>query len=185
MAARQAGGYLGRLLLGELDDFAVREIPVGKVELVDNVVFAAADQQLFSVGGEAEAVERLWQGDTRHDAGRLEIDDDDFMRSIARMQNRGPIALRVQGHIDGKVPDFDLLARRPQRPLVRQQHGPVGLQSRQRAEQQSRVGRGLLGKNGTCRQYEGRVAAISRKVEYAHRLASRKKEESEVVWRSL
>ena len=84
----------------------------------------------------------------RHDAGRLEIDDGDFMRSIARMQDRGPIALRVQGHIDGKIADLDLLACRSQRPLVRQQHGAVGLQSRQGAEQHSRVGRGLLGRGG-------------------------------------
>ena len=140
------------MCFGNFDDLAVREIPVGKVELVDDVVFAAADQQLFSVGGEAETVERLGQGDARHDAGRLEIDDDDFMRSIARMQDHGPIALRVQGHVDGKIPDFDLLARRPQRPLVRQQHGAVGLQSRQRTEQQARVGRRFFGGSGICKQ---------------------------------
>ena len=63
VAARQAGGHLGRLLLGKLDDLAVREISVGKVELVNHVVFTAADQQSLSVGGEAEAVERLGQGD--------------------------------------------------------------------------------------------------------------------------
>ena len=131
VAARQAGGYLGRLVLGKLDDLPVREMSVGKVELVNHVVFTAADQQSFSVGGEAEAVERLGQGDARHDAGRLEIDDGDLMRSIAGMQDRGPIALRVQGHIDGKIAQFDLLAHRSQRPLVGQQHGAVGLQSGQ------------------------------------------------------
>ena len=76
MAARQAGGHLHYLFLWEVDGFAVREVAVGKVELVDNVVFAAADQQLFSVGVNAEAVECPRQGDPRHDAVRLQIDDD-------------------------------------------------------------------------------------------------------------
>ena len=155
VAARQAGGHLQYLFLWDIDDFAVREVAIGKVELVDNVVFAAADQQLFSVGCEGETVECPWQRDARHDALRLQIDDDDFVRSIAGMQDRGPIALGCNGHVDREIPQFDLPAGRPQRPLVRQEYGAVVLRSRQRTKQRPRVGRRFLGGKQTCSQNWG------------------------------
>ncbi len=66
------------------------------------------------------------------------------------------MALRVQGHIDGKISHFDLLAGRSQRPLVWQEHRSVGLQSRQGVKQHSWVGRGFFGDGCRDNGYRGK-----------------------------
>ena len=143
--ARQARGDLSGLVLRELDDLAARQTPVGKAESVDNVVFTAAGQQVVSAGSETEAVECLGQRDARKDGGSLQIDDDDFMRSITGVQHRGPIAAGVQGDIHRKIPHLDLRAGWSQRPLIGQENGAIGLDSRQGPRRQVAIGSRFFG----------------------------------------
>ena len=111
------------------------------MEAIDNVVFAAAYQQLFAIGREAEAVKGLRQRLTRYDFRRLEIDHRDNVRPVAGMEHGGELALRMDRDIDREVAQFDLPAGRPQRPLVRQQDRSVGPHARQEPRGQRLIGR--------------------------------------------
>ena len=44
------------------------------------------------------------------------------MFSVPRVQDGGPLAGRMDGDVDGEVAEEEVLARRPQRPLIGQLH---------------------------------------------------------------
>src|SRR5262249_59397737 len=103
-ADRQAAGdeLLG---LGRDRDLPrVGQEAVGEVEAVDDLVLAAAGEEAAAVGGEADAVERLVDAGAADDGtGRAgagpaaDVHDGDFVFAEAGMQDREPLAARVDG----------------------------------------------------------------------------------------
>ena len=138
-AAGKARGDEGRLVLGEIDYPVAVEITVGEMELVNDVVFAAACEEPFAVGREAQAIKRLRHDNAGDDAASRHFDDHDGVRPVARVQHGGPMAPGVESDVDRKVAHLDLPAGRPQRPLVGQQDRAAGLSPRQLSRKQSGV----------------------------------------------
>ena len=52
--------------------------------------------------------------------GFVEVDDHDLVFLHARVQYREILPARVDGRVDREIAHFDLLARWPQTPLIRQ-----------------------------------------------------------------
>ena len=83
---------------------------------MDDFKLAAAGVQRFAVGRETEAVERLFETDAADYARMVlaKFDDDDFVFTIARMENGGILTVGVQRDIDGKIAEGEVYAGRPQ-----------------------------------------------------------------------
>ena len=71
----------------------------------------------------------------------LEIDDHHLVLAVAGVQHGEPAAAWVQSQVDRKVAKYELLAGRPQRPLVGQQHGPTRLDAGKDARRDGQPGR--------------------------------------------
>jgi hypothetical protein len=90
----------------------------------------AAAEKAPPVGRELEPVEGLGDLRLRNHRRRADVDDQDLVRPVARMQHGGEPAVRMHRDVDREVAQFDLCPDRSQRPLVRQQHRSVRLRPR-------------------------------------------------------
>ena len=121
------------LHLGDAQFAMFGKISLFKRELMHDLELAAAGKQPLSGPIETKPVESLRQSDAGHDRLLLQIDDGNFMFAVARVQHGRPGSAGVDCHVDREIAELYLLARRPQRPLRRQQHVARLLQPRQPA----------------------------------------------------
>src|SRR5579884_2228045 len=116
---------------------AVVEIPG-----MDDFLFAAAGKQPFAIRRKAQTVKRLIDFYPANDLLGIawKCDDDNFMSPVASMEDSEPMAAGMQGHVNRKIAERQLLAGWPQRPLVGQANHSIRLQPRQHACSPSRIG---------------------------------------------
>src|SRR5262249_17706201 len=121
------------LLIRELQRLGFAEIAVSTGEGMDDVKLAAASEQRLAVGREGEAVERLVDNHTAANLVLLvgDVERDGFVRAETRVQDGQPLAAGVQRDVHRKIAKLDLLARRLQRPGIRQANAAAGLSARQ------------------------------------------------------
>ncbi len=130
--AGQTAGNEDLRLVGHADGAMAGKQSVREVPGVDDFQLAAAGKKRFAIGSEAQTIKRLID---RHTADNfrisLESEEDDFMRAVTGMQRGEPSAAGMQDEIDGEIAKRDLLADRPQRPLIRQTNRSAWLDARQ------------------------------------------------------
>jgi hypothetical protein len=100
----------------------VAQRSVAENKRVDHLIARAAAKKLLPVPGKFESVKRFFNPGPGTDGTGLQVNDRDFVFAVAAVQHGGEAVAGMNGHINRKIPEHDLLTHRPQRPLVREQN---------------------------------------------------------------
>src|SRR5262245_49860631 len=106
---------------------------------MDDGKLAAANKQPLTLAVKTNSVEALGQRDAGNDRLLLEVDNDDLVIAVTGMEHRRPRLCRMEGDVYGEIPQGDLFACRPQRPLRGQQDFAAYLLARQSARVDGRL----------------------------------------------
>src|SRR5262249_21289194 len=100
---------------------------------VNDLKLAAAGEQGFAIRRKAQSIITLIDSHPADDFWPRSFDmyDGHSMIAIAGVQDRQPFAAGMQGHVDRKIAELDLLAGRFQRPLVGELNHSARLHARQ------------------------------------------------------
>jgi len=101
-------------------------LAAGKMEGMDPFVSRAGAEEPRAIPGESEAVERFVDLRPGCDCFFGEIQDDNFVLTVAAVEHGGIPALGMQSEIDGKVSDGNLGASGSKYPLVGEQDRTIG-----------------------------------------------------------
>src|SRR5262245_44018915 len=93
---------------------------------VDDFIAAAAAKELLSIFGEGQAIEGFVDRGARDDFFVGEIDGNDFVLAVAGIKDGGVFVRGMNGDVDGKIAEENLLADGPEPPLIWQQHRTAG-----------------------------------------------------------
>lgn len=130
-AARHAGHHAFLRRIGGGYFVMTGQRARGKGELVHELRFAAAGEEAFSLGIEAEAVETLRDLRSGRNLPGLEIDDHDFVLAVAAVHHGREWLMGMEDYVHGEIAHNSLRSGGFERPL----HGQQGLSARLRAGQ--------------------------------------------------
>jgi hypothetical protein len=122
--ARWNGAVFG---FAQLDFFVICKLTIFEVKCVDYFVAGAAAKQARAIVREFETIKTLWQIGMRNSFAFYQVNDGHLMGAIAIVQNRDKPTTRMDRDVSREVAQFDLLAGRPERPLIWEKNGTVRL----------------------------------------------------------
>jgi len=97
---------------------------------VDPFVFPSRCQNMFSVGTEIQAIERLWDRCAGYLVKRLRLDRDDLVFTVSAVKDSKLVARGTCQHVNGEITKARLLALGIDGPAVGQEDITGGLESR-------------------------------------------------------
>src|SRR5207244_3205916 len=104
----------------------------------------------LSVLAKFHPIKRLVYIRMRDDFRRRDIYDQDLMAAVTTVQHGREMPGRMHRDVYGEIAQLDLFARRPQGPLIRQQHRAVSLHSGQSSRVRGGGSPGGLARGGSA-----------------------------------
>jgi len=106
------------------------KLPVTKLELMYHFLPCSAAVEFLPVFGKRQPVERLGHILSRDYLARLDINYQQVMRAVTRVQHHRKLAFGVHGDVNREITDLHLAPCGAQGPLIVKQNGAIGLSSR-------------------------------------------------------
>src|SRR5258708_27960318 len=108
----------------------IRKVSFAEVEGMDSLLACAAAVQARTVRIKGQPVKGFFDAGVANYFSARNGDNNDLVLAIARMQYRREATARMHRDVDGKIAQYNLLADRPERPLIRQKHAAIGALTR-------------------------------------------------------